>query len=1050
MSGLTSLLENEPSPEEARAFLGQYHLPPGRTVIKNLQSIAAWASPSEEAEAFLIKLLDHIRDSAHPEQALNQAERFFCGIKEPDKIFQSFLQNKHSLRILCTLFGASPFLSGILVQDPGLFSWLVQERVWNAPLEREALIQEILSACREIPELQKAYPVLRRIKRREILRIGARDLTGFSDFTETTRSLTILAEAALEAAYQVADRFMKMRYGTPLMEENSGMLRECRFAVLAMGKLGGSELNFSSDIDLLYLYESDKGETTGVSDASGGIQGKMGSHLYFVRLCEALTDMLHANTEDGFVFRVDLRLRPEGTHGPVASSLRTYELYYESFGQTWERAALMKCRPVAGDLALGREFENMVRPFVYRKYLDYAAIDEIKEMKKKILKELGQRPLRGDNIKLGHGGIREIEFFIQALQLIYGGRITWIRERSSLLALHRLCDKELITYEDFSALSRAYLFLRDVEHKLQIENQIQLQTLPTDLSRLEQLARRCGYPDLQDFLQDLDDHRSRVQGLFENLFYEKEREFGEEDSPLHAILGEELEPGEAHRHLLSLGFQNPHLAYKNIMLLKEGPPYAHTSSRCRALFWKIAPDLLKKVASSPDPDMALNNMERFISVYGAREVFYGLLGETPRFLQKIVFLFSMSSYLSSLLVLHPDTIEVLFGEDLMRPEPPSEALFETLMQGMKKISSSSAKMDFLRRFKHLEEMKIGLRDILMDTDLLETSSALSRLADACLETAHALAREELAKIYGSPRNPLGEDAGFAVMGAGKLGSGELVYGSDLDLIFVYSENGECSGPGKITNMDFFTRLAGRTAAILSTMTAEGMGYRVDLRLRPQGEAGPLVQSLQGFREYLDRSIQPWERQALTRVRFCAGDKKTGERLNTLITETLFHAPPVPELRQNILDMRMKIEHEKARQSEALLFFKTGAGGLIDIEFLVQYLQLRHGHENPEIRSPGTLRILETARGLGFLSEEDAASLKASYLFLSRLESRIRIVQDRPITSLSSDPGKNRALALRMGYANTDTTTPGRMLLDDYHAVTQKTREVFLRLLGAQE
>jgi len=1047
MSGLKSLLENKPSPEEAGPLLGDYHLPPSKTVIENLKSIALWASPRQKPETFLMSLLKNIRDSAHPEQALNQAERFFCRIKDPEEIFRIFQQKKHPLRILCTVFGASPFLSGILIQDPDLFSWLIEDAVWNSSPEKGPLIQEILNACRGISDLKQAYPALRRIKQREMLRIGAKDLTGSSDFSETTRSLTTLAEAAIEAAYQTADRFMKIRYGRPMMEDPSGTPRECRFAVLGMGKLGGAELNFSSDIDLLYLYESDQGETTGVSDAYGGVQGSMGDHLYFVRLSEALTDMLHANTEDGFVFRVDLRLRPEGSQGPVASSLRTFELYYESFGRTWERAALTKCRPVAGDLSFGKEFENMVRPFVYRKYLDYEAIDEIKEMKKKILKKLGQRTSRGDNIKLGRGGIREIEFFIQALQLIYGGRITWIRERNSLRALHRLCDKELITYEDFSSLSKAYIFLRDVEHKLQIENQLQLQTLPTDPSRLEQLARRCGARDLRNFLQDLDGHRSRVQRLFENLFYEKERGLGEEDSPVHDILSEDPEVEEVHRHLSLLGFQNPHIAYKNIILLKEGPPYAHTSSRCKVLFRKIAPALLKEVSSSPDPDMALNNLERFVSIYGAREIFYGLLGETPPFLKKIVFVFSMSSYLSNLLVRHPDTIEVLIGEDLMHPEPPSEILFRTLMQGMKKISSSPERMDLLRRFKHLEEMKIGLRDILMDTDLLETSQALSRLADACLETAYTLAMEELVKTYGSPQNPLGEDAGFAVMGAGKLGSEELIYGSDLDLIFVYSEGGECSGHGKITNKDFFTRLAGRITAILSTMTAEGMAYRVDLRLRPQGEAGPLVQSLEGFHEYLDQSIQPWERQALTRVRFCAGDKKTGERLRSLITETLFHHPPDPELHKKVLEMRMKIEQEKARQSEALLFFKTGAGGLIDIEFLVQYLQLRYGYENPEIRFPGTLRILNTACRLGFLSEEDAALLKASYLFLSRLESRTRIVQDRPITSLSSDPGKNRALALRMGYANNDTEPPGRKLLDDYHAVTQKTREIFLRLLS---
>jgi len=1046
MTGLQALLEHDPPPEEAASFLGAYNLPYNRTIIKNLKSIAENLTPHIESAAFLMNLLDQVKETAHPEQALNHAERFFNQLETPKDILQTLEKGPHTLRILTILFGASPYLSGILIQNPGLLLWLVQDRIWQRPINREALIQEVLEHCQEITDLKEAYPILRHLKQREILRIGAKDLTGFSDFTETAENLSILAEVCLEAAYQVVNRFLMLRHGTPRREDETGNLRECRFAILAMGKLGGSELNFSSDIDLLYLYELDGGETTGVSNASGGTQGKMDNHLYFVRLSEGISDLVNANTEDGFVFRVDLRLRPEGSHGPVASSLRSYELYYESFGQTWERAALIKCRPVAGDLSLGNELIHILRPFVYRKYLDYTAIDEIREMKRKILQELGQKPSRGVNIKLDRGGIREIEFFIQALQLIYGGKIRWIREWNSLRALHRLCDKKLITYEDFSTLSSAYTFLRDVEHKLQVEHQLQLQTLPIEPEKIEQLARRCGALDGETFLQELDRHRQRVQELFENLLYEKEEEGSRTDSPVHAILFGGAEVEEVYDHLSRLGFQDPRQTYKNIQLLKDGPPYAHTSTRCRILFMKIAPALLREVASSPDPDMALNHLERFTSVYGAREIFYGLLKENITAMQRIVALFSISDYFSNLLVRHPDSIEVLFGKDLTDPAPQKDEIYHHLMEGLRKTATGAPRIDFLRRFKHVEELKIGLWDILKETELLETSRSLSRLADACLETAYTLATEDLSEIYGSPQEAGGKQAGFAIMGGGKLGSEEMTYGSDLDLLFVFSRDGESTGPEKISNRDYFTRLAERIVTLLSSMTAEGVVFRVDLRLRPLGEGGPLVQSLKGFQEYFERRLQTWERQALTRVRCCAGNRQTGNRLYALIQETLYGSPPPPDLNQKILEMRSRIEKEKARPAEGLLFFKAGAGGLIDIEFMVQYLQLRYGRETPEIRSVSILQVLEEALRHGFLSEEDAFSLKESYLFLHRLESRVRIVQDRPITSLTSDPRKNHALALRMGYTDDSKTLPGHRLLDDYQSVTQKTREIFHRLL----
>ncbi len=1046
MSPLVSLFNQEPLSEAAKTLLGEHGLQGTRTVAKNLRAIVSALPSSVDPENFLASVLKNVKETADPGQALNQLERFLQNIDSPEEVFSLLVENQTSLRHLSILFGASPYLSGILIQNPHLLCWLMQEQIWKAPPDRESLVRELLAACRGIQDIAAAYPILRNVKKREMLRIGARDLTGFADLTETIDALSILAEATLEASYGVADRFLKLRYGTPMMTDDSGATQECPFTVLGMGKLGGEELNFSSDVDLLYLYESDWGETTGVTDATGQVRGRVDNHVYFVRLSEMITDLMHASTEDGFVFRVDLRLRPEGAQGPVASSLRSYELYYESFGQTWERAAHLKHRPVAGDMALGREFEKLLTPFVYRKYFDYTAIDELREMKRRIVRQLVTKPGRGFNVKLGEGGIREIEFFVQTLQLLYGGRLTWIRQKNTLRALHRLCDKELITYDDFSALFAAYTFLRDVEHKLQIENQLQLQTLPTEPAKLDGLARRCGFPTRTVFLEELDRHRHKVQERFDNLLHEKAEPLSGNDSPVAAVVRGTLEEAESYQQLTALGFCDARLAHKNLQLLREGPPYAHSSSRSRALFLTIGPTLLEALGTSPDPDMALNNLERFVSGYGAREPFYAMLGANPEAMQRVVSLFSTSSYLSHLLIRHPDYIDVLFGEALTEPTPERSRLLHNLTARLEQKTTASSRLDTIRRFKHREEMKIGFRDILTNAELRETSLALSRLAEVCLEAAYVLALAELQAEFGSPAIS-GTSPGIAILGAGKLGSEELSYGSDLDLLFVYAGDGETSGATSISNRDFFARLAGRVVAVLTALTAEGLAYRVDLRLRPLGESGPLVPSLDSYRSYFERNLQPWERQAMTRCRFCAGHRETGRALLALLEETLFGAAPPPDLREQVFEMRMRIEREKSQRADGQLYFKTGAGGLVDIEFIVQYLQLQRGHDTPALRWCSPLETLALAEQKGLLSEADRAALEEAYLFLRRLESRARIVQDRPITSLFSDADKNRALALRMGYPADADRPPGQQLLDDYQAMTERTRQIFLRLLG---
>jgi [glutamine synthetase] adenylyltransferase / [glutamine synthetase]-adenylyl-L-tyrosine phosphorylase len=997
--------------------------------------------------------------AADPDLALNNLERL-CGVA-PATTLVALLSDATCRRQLLTILGASPFLTALLCRRSGQLDELFGPAGLSAAKDEAAMrteLQERIPAGSSFEFLQQQ---LRLYKARAILRIGSRDLSGLATLEEVTAELTALAAATLQRACEIGDALVRAEFGAPLLDAEAGeTAAEAEFTVFGMGKFGGNELNFSSDIDLIYFYTSDRGQTAGIPDPSGGIRNQVSLHRYFVRLAELVTKAISQVTDDGFVFRVDLRLRPEGDSGEMANSLAAAETYYESWGQSWERSAMLKARPVAGSIELGERLLRRLEPFIYRRHLDYAMVEDIKLMKQKIDRSLAREREGGHNLKLGKGGIREIEFFIQALQLIYAGKNSRLRERNSLRALDLLCGEGLIKPAERDQLAAAYRFLRTVEHRIQVVQERQTHNLPTRPEELRSLARRCGFSETREFEQALAACREGVANTFRDLFYTSEEELPAKVSPEVAFLFDPAADPDLCKDIFEeKGFRNPDAAYDSLLVLRAGGVAGHLTERARRLLDRIAPLLLQEVLRTPDPAMALNNLELFLAACRrARGTFYALLAENPEIIKLIVSLFATSQFLSRSFIQHPEVLDALVSRAHAAETRDATTMNSRLAAILAEARHYEEKLEALRRFRNEEFLRIALDDLYGQTPQGATTRQLSFLADACLTQAVAVAREELIPRFGLPfcRDIDGREheASFAIIGMGKLGGMELNYHSDLDIIFIYEGNGETrpvagSDPERFRgqgNQEYFARLAQRIISVLSLITREGYVYQIDARLRPSGNKGPLVTSLPAYETYHEGTAAPWERQALIKARVVTGTPALAERIAAL-NERIVYERPLPEnLAQEIYRLRQRMEKEIAREGEGHLNIKTGRGGMVDVEFLIQYLQLRYGGSHPQVRVQNTLEALRALNQEGLLPDSDFNQLIGGYKFLRRLENKLRLVHDQSVNELSADPVYLAKLARHLGYPERPRR-PEQVFLDEYNQVTQGIREVFDRHLA---
>ncbi|MBI5198687.1 MAG: bifunctional [glutamate--ammonia ligase]-adenylyl-L-tyrosine phosphorylase/[glutamate--ammonia-ligase] adenylyltransferase [Nitrospirae bacterium] len=1013
----------------------------------------------ELSETFGKPLFPLIIDSPDPERVLNNL-RTLLSLVGKEELLSLLFRREDGMRILIFLFGGSRFLSNYLLTSPEeIINWLFDSQVIDTPRKKEDFVRELEKMFTVHPglaprsgaggsrfTLEEEMGILRRFKRREILRIGLRDLSGKADLLETIEDLTYLAEAIIDKTCEISDRELRRRFGTPMYSEN-GEPRECYFTVLGMGKLGGEELNFSSDIDLMYLYSSDRGETTGIPGQYGEMINIISNHEYFTKLSELITKVLGANTEDGFAYRVDLRLRPQGSRGDIATSLRSYELYYESWGKTWERAALTKVRPVAGYHLLGKEFLQIMKPFIYRKYLDFSAIGEIRDMKTRIDRSALNliQGLKKKDVKRGYGGIREVEFLIQALQLIYGAKEKSLQERNSLRAMHKLSQKGLLSYEEYSTLSKAYSFLRVLEHRLQILDDRQIHTIPEGKKDLQSLAKRMGYRErpLEGLIKDYDYHTKEIHKIYDNLFYQ----YVEEKpgiSELSLMMEGEYDEAEALMILKGQGFKDPEKAYKNLLLIRDGEAMAHHTPRWSRILSNIFPDIFEKIVKSPDPDLALRHFESFLSSEGWKDTSLSMLIENPRFADLLIALFSDSEYLSRILISHPGLTGLLIDSELGKKT--RKRLRGDINSFSETSIATADKMDSIRRFKHLEEIRIGIKDLAEERGFIEISRDLTRVADVSMEKALEISEEEIKKRFGRPtesKDSGGEtesEAGIAIIGLGKLGGSEITYGSDLDILFVYSMDGKTTGPSVISNHEYFSKLAERVCYILSAYTAEGSAYRVDTRLRPTGSKGPIAQSLKAFKDYYRDKAELWERQALTKTRFITGDRGLGRKFLRLAEETVYSFPYNPSTVLKIKEMKKRMEQELSKEGPEEIDLKFGPGGIVEFEFIIQTMQLMNGKEHPELRVPNTYIVIKRLGRLNLISGGDARLMEDAYLFLRGVESRLRVLRNLPSSILHIKDERLLPLARGMGYDD------GEKFLKALKTFREKVREIYDRVL----
>ncbi|MDZ7584738.1 MAG: bifunctional [glutamate--ammonia ligase]-adenylyl-L-tyrosine phosphorylase/[glutamate--ammonia-ligase] adenylyltransferase [Thiobacillus sp.] len=809
---------------------------------------------------------------------------------------------------------------------------------------------------------------LRQLRQRVWLVATARDLAGRADLAEVTATYSTLAEVCLAAALDFHHALLAARHGEPRDEHG----RPQQMVVVGMGKLGGGELNVSSDIDLIYLYpeEGDTAADDAALNKPGAAGKSISNHEFFVRLGRKLTAALSEATADGYVFRVDLRLRPWGDSGPFAMGFAMLEDYLVAQGRPWERYAWIKARPLTG----GRHDELMaiVRPFVFRKYLDFGAFAAIRDLHVQIRREVARREM-ADNIKLGPGGIREIEFTAQVFQLIRGGKIAALQQRPTLTVLGELVNSGLMAADARQELGAAYDFLRRLEHRLQYLDDAQTQQLPDDAESQAMLAEAMEFPDYAALIAALDRHRNKVTRHFEQMFAAPQTD--QMSHPLTAACCGTADAATTRALLENAGYDDPQRVLATLDALRQHTAQLAESTQLRLN--ALLPPALEVIGSQPDPMATLDRFAALVQSIARRSTYLALLAEYPAALRQLVRLLAASPWAAQVLTQQPQLLDELIAPQSLMSVPDWAQLATQLRDELDaRPGDTEAQLDALRRFKQVQTLRLLAQDVAGRLTLEALSDHLSNLADTLLA-------ETLARCWAGLKTRHRDTPRFAVVGYGKLGGRELGYASDLDLVFLYDDDDERS-------QEIYARLTQRINTWLGTLTPAGILYETDLRLRPDGAAGLLVSSVEAFRDYQLHHAWTWEHQALTRARFVCGDAAIGEAFEALRREVLCLPRDAGKLREEVLAMREKMHAGHVNNSE-LFDLKHDSGGIVDVEFCVQYLLLRHCHAHPELAdNVGNIALLLRAAAAGLVPADLAEAAADAYRELRRLQHAIKL------------------------------------------------------------
>ena len=801
---------------------------------------------------------------------------------------------------------------------------------------------------------------LRDLRQRVMTRVILRDLAGLASLDEVCQTLSDLADLTCARAQAAHETWLTERHGEPVGDE-SGTVQ--RLMIVGMGKLGGGELNVSSDIDLIFVYP-EEGETRGPRVIS--------NHEFFTQLGRRIITALHEINEHGFVFRVDMRLRPYGQDGPLATSLGALEEYLITQGRAWERYAWLKGRVITGDRA--EDLYALVRPFVFRKYLDFNAYAALRDLHRQIREEVARRDRRND-VKLGPGGIREIEFIVQVFQLIRGGREPALQERSTRAMIDRLAQRGLLNFEAASDLREAYRFLRTVEHRLQYRDDQQTQALPGNPDEFAALARSLDHAHPDALNAALEAHRQAVSRHFEAALGGAAEDKPED--PLRRVWEGSAEEHEAHERLEGMGYTAPAEVLERLRRVRESGRYQQLPLASRERFDQIAPRLIGVASETSDPQATCERLFNLLEAVARRSAYLALLIEQPALLPRVAQMVASSSWAAQYLTRHPILLDEMLDQRLLFAAPDYRQWQSQLASELAgQQGDAERQMDILRHFQHAQAFRLLAQDLTGQLQLEKLADHLSALADLILQ-----ATLDLCWSYLPVRHV--ERPRFAIVAYGKLGGKELGYASDLDLIFLYDDDNDAAP-------ERYARLAQRLNTWLSSTTAAGQLYETDLRLRPNGESGLLVSSVDAFRRYQLEEAWVWEHQALTRARFVAGDRAIGETFERLREEILCRPRDLPALAREVIGMRHKMA--QGHPNPSLLFdLKHDPGGMVDIEFIVQFLVLAHSHAHPElVRNLGNIALLLRAGDFGLASRELTHKVADYYRYLRRMQHGLRL------------------------------------------------------------
>ena len=883
------------------------------------------------------------------------------------------------------VFACSEFVARQCERAPSMLVELITSRDLLRAYAHGELESKLDVVLRGVSDESDLKIRLRQFRNREMVRIAWRDISGWADLNETMTVLSGLADACVEAALGFLLARAREHHGTPRAESDR---RECTFVVLGLGKLGASELNFSSDIDLIFCYTAD-GETDHPAAVS--------NHEFFIRLGQALITTLNESTAEGFVFRVDMRLRPNGQSGPLALSFDAMEHYYQTHGREWERYALIKARVVAGDQPAGTELLARLKPFIFRRYLDYGMLEGLRTMKVLIEREIERKGVH-NNIKLGAGGIREIEFIGQALQLIRGGREPELQAREILTVLARLATGGHLTAQAMLELTAAYVFLRNVEHRLQMANDRQTHVLPVEPLEQRRLALAMGYASWDLFSHELVRHRRKVQEHFSMVFVAPQgEERAQEASGLVGVWLKTLDAPAVERVLANAGYQDAGAVVDLLRGLREGSAYSAFSTEGRSRMDRLVPLLLAAAGLAPAPDATLARLIQLVEAIGRRSVYLALLIENPMALSQLVKLCAASPWIANWIAQHPILLDELIDPHGLYNFSSREQLATELNERIKQfaVGDTETQMDALREFRHGYVLRVAAADIGPGLAPELVGERLADIAEVVVGEALQIVDDTLRRVHGEPRCDTREP-GFALIAYGKLGSRELGYASDLDVIFLYegcADGGATAGPRSISNEQYFGRIAQRLIHFLTTRTAAGVLYEVDTRLRPSGRKGTMVAEIEAFRRYQRESAWTWEHQALVRARPIAGSRALREAFAAIRQEILCLPRDSAKLAVDVRDMRQRMIETHGSREAAAFDVKQDRGGIVDIEFMVQYWVLRWAAEHPALtRHTDNLSILNALVDAGLLEAPRREVLVTAYRRYLAIAHKLKLME----------------------------------------------------------